>query len=239
MLRNHKSHAQVWQIINCWNSNLEPQFITAIDHFIWFVTSVTHTHIRAHTPGRSADARWRSNASLPGQTQVFWLCTSACLGCCHWHCHSAASLTSGPLSVSRTIRLASISIYLDAPLTWIVQSFASHLKGLLACLLPSESISMFLPLQTPSTRPTEIGSQQGSWFMCHFTRKAWGCSSACPTILDRSCQVWRCRSSVSVKAYLHCAVKLSVVTTVCLLTFTCLWGSVVHPLMGFFFFRSR
>lgn len=66
------------------------------------------------------------------------------------------------------------------------------------------------------TRPIEVDSQQGSWFMGHFTSKAWGRSAACPTILNLGCQVWRCRSSVSVKAYLHCSVKLSVVTTACL-----------------------
>lgn len=121
-------------------------------------------------------------------------------------------------SVSSIFRVA--SIYSDIPLAWIVQFFASHLEGLMSYLLSREHTAMFLPLQTPSTRPTEIGSQQGSWFIGHFTRKAGGCSTACPTILNLSCQVWRYRSSVSVKAYLHCTVKLSVVTTACLLTFT-------------------
>lgn len=108
----------------------------------------------------------------------------------------------------------------DISLALIVQSIASHLEGLMLCLLAREHTAMFLPLQSPSASPTEIGSQQGSWFIGHFTRKAWGYSTACPTILNLSCQVWRCRSFVSVKAYLHCAVKLSVVTTACLLTFT-------------------
>lgn len=177
--------------------------------------SETHTH---NPIGRRADPRCRSNASLPVQIQVFWPCTSVfwdgLIGIIQLHWLQVLFF----FSVFCIFRVA--SAYSDIPLTLIFQFFACHLEGLMSCLLSREHTAMFLPLQTPSTTPTEIGSQQGSWFIGHFTRTAWGCSTACPTILNRNCQVWRCRSSVNVKAYLHCTVKLSVVTTACLLTFT-------------------
>lgn len=141
-------------------------------------------------------------------------------------------------SVSSIFRVASINS--DIPLTLMVQFFTSHLDTVM-CLLSREHTAMFPPLRPSRPGPTEIGSQQGSWFIGHFTRKAWGCCTACPTILKLSCQVRRCRSSVSVKAYLHCTARLSVVTTGCLLTFTpehsfacrLLW---FRPNRDFFFF---
>lgn len=54
-----------------------------------------------------------------------------------------------------------------------------------------------VPLQSSSTRPMVVGSQQGSWFMDHFTRMARGCSTACPTILS----VFTCASKLDYMSY--------------------------------------
>lgn len=173
MLSNCKAHGRLTE---CWNSNIEQhgtksdssEFMTNIGHFMcdsWHRYTRTCAHARAHKqnpPGRRADARCRSNATLPVQNQVFWPCTSVCLGCCHWHQHSTASLTSGPSFCLEYLQSSIYCIYLDIPLTLIVQFFAPHLEGLMLCLLSREHTAMFLPLQTP------LDQTHGDWLSIGF-----------------------------------------------------------------------
>lgn len=95
-----------------------------------------------------------------------------------------------------------IYIYLDITIPVIIQSPSLLVTVIIVCCYnwqafsPSQSMALFPPPYW--TRPTETSSQQCSWFMGHFTRKAWGRSPACPTILNLSCRAWRCGSSISV-----------------------------------------